>query len=158
MTEPWASLVAIGAKRIETRSFRVSYRGELAIHAAKGIPKYARYALTDNWAVYEALCRHFDLRCPTGRHLIELLPRGVVLATCKVTDCKRIVTREHMFNDAGASSAYCASDEMLPPKEPEFSFGNYEHGRYAWILEDIKPLAKPIPAKGALRLWNWSGQ
>lgn len=33
--EPWASLMAIGAKKIETRSWATSYRGWLAIHAAK---------------------------------------------------------------------------------------------------------------------------
>lgn len=37
--EPWATLMAIGAKRIETRSWRTEYRGWLAIHAAKaGMP------------------------------------------------------------------------------------------------------------------------
>ena len=38
LTQPWASLVAIGAKRIETRSWSTPYRGLLAIHAAKGFP------------------------------------------------------------------------------------------------------------------------
>ena len=33
--QPWASLVAQGAKHIETRSWLTSYRGPLAIHAAK---------------------------------------------------------------------------------------------------------------------------
>lgn len=33
--EPWATLMAIGAKRIETRSWDTSYRGWLAIQAAK---------------------------------------------------------------------------------------------------------------------------
>lgn len=32
--EPWASLVACGAKRVETRSWSTSHRGEIAIHAA----------------------------------------------------------------------------------------------------------------------------
>ena len=31
--EPWATLMAIGAKRIETRSWRTPYRGWLAIQA-----------------------------------------------------------------------------------------------------------------------------
>lgn len=38
LTQPWASLVALGEKRIETRSWGTSYRGELAIHAAASIP------------------------------------------------------------------------------------------------------------------------
>lgn len=37
LTQPWATLVAIGAKRIETRIWATSYRGPLAIHAAKGL-------------------------------------------------------------------------------------------------------------------------
>lgn len=39
LTQPWATLVAIGAKRIETRSWATRYRGPLAIHAAKGIER-----------------------------------------------------------------------------------------------------------------------
>ena len=38
LTQPWASLVACGAKTIETRSWRTPYRGPVAIHAAKGFP------------------------------------------------------------------------------------------------------------------------
>ena len=33
--QPWAALMAVGAKRIETRHWSTAYRGELAIHAAK---------------------------------------------------------------------------------------------------------------------------
>jgi hypothetical protein len=33
--QPWASLVAVGAKRIETRGWATAYRGRLGIHAAK---------------------------------------------------------------------------------------------------------------------------
>lgn len=36
LTQPWASLVACGAKKIETRSWRTHHRGWIAIHAAKG--------------------------------------------------------------------------------------------------------------------------
>lgn len=37
--EPWASLIAVGAKMIETRSWNTNYRGRIAIHAAKKIVK-----------------------------------------------------------------------------------------------------------------------
>jgi len=33
--QPWASLIACGAKQIETRSWATKYRGQLAIHAGK---------------------------------------------------------------------------------------------------------------------------
>jgi hypothetical protein len=38
--QPWATLVAIEQKKIETRSWPTSYRGPLAIHAAKTMPDY----------------------------------------------------------------------------------------------------------------------
>src|SRR6266699_6473957 len=41
MTDPWGSLVAAGAKRIETRSWSTAYRGPLAIHVAKTLPARA---------------------------------------------------------------------------------------------------------------------
>lgn len=42
LTQPWATLVAIGAKRIETRTWPTTYRGPVVIHAAKGFPRWAR--------------------------------------------------------------------------------------------------------------------
>lgn len=36
--QPWASLIAVGAKTIETRGWATNYRGPLAIHAAKRRP------------------------------------------------------------------------------------------------------------------------
>ena len=36
----------------------------------------------------------------------------------------------------------------------EFAFGDYEGGRWAWVLADVQALAQPIPAKGALGLWE----
>ncbi len=41
LTKPWATLVALGHKRIETRSWSTVYRGPIAIHAAKGLPRWA---------------------------------------------------------------------------------------------------------------------
>lgn len=41
LTQPWAALVVLGHKRIETRSWGTPYRGRVAIHAAKGWNKVA---------------------------------------------------------------------------------------------------------------------
>src|ERR1035441_8202753 len=42
LTQPWASLMGLRQKTVETRSWGTSYRGELVIHAAKGFPKWAK--------------------------------------------------------------------------------------------------------------------
>jgi hypothetical protein len=38
-TQPWATLVAIGAKRIETRSWYTNYRGPLAFTRRRRFPR-----------------------------------------------------------------------------------------------------------------------
>ncbi len=39
--QPWATLIMQGDKRFEFRSWQTKYRGELLIHAGKGIDKEA---------------------------------------------------------------------------------------------------------------------
>ena len=135
LTQPWATLVAIGAKRIETRSWYTAYRGPLAIHAAKGFPKWAR-EFSLGTAVTEAVYipAVVDLRG-------YVYPVACVLATCRLVDCLPVES---------------VGQRRLTTQE--LSFGNYTPGRFAWILEDVKPLAEPIPAKGALSLWEWKEQ
>ena len=79
MTQPWASLVAIGENTIETRSWSTRYRGPLAIHAAKGFPADAR-----------ALCQRQSYRAVLVRHgyaSADDLPLGCVLAVARWRTC-----------------------------------------------------------------------
>lgn len=34
--QPWATLIVLGHKKIETRSWNTKYRGEILIHASAG--------------------------------------------------------------------------------------------------------------------------
>ncbi len=149
LTQPWATLVAIGAKRIETRSWRPTYRGPLAIHAAKRFPGEAR-----------ALCRNnpFHAALHSAGYASETysgdLPLGFVIATCNLVEC---VPAAYV---AGSMAGYQKPIFTLHPEldtEEERAFGDYSTGRFAWILEDVQPLPEPIPAKGKLGLWEWEG-
>jgi activating signal cointegrator 1 len=149
LTQPWATLVAIGAKRIETRSWSTSYRGPLAIHAAKGASKIG-------WPHINHICRHtepFKSILNLDRHPAEALPLGAIVAVCELIDCWPIVDdgEYQTVVDDGVLSFY----HWHKVDEPELSFGNYSPGRYAWLLADIHALPEPIPAKGALSLWEW---
>lgn len=42
LMQPWASLIALGAKRYETRSWKTHYRGPLAIHSSRDFSKASR--------------------------------------------------------------------------------------------------------------------
>jgi len=135
LTQPWATLVAIGDKHIETRSWQTHYRGPLAIHAAKGIPKGARdWFLENNYASM--------VLAGQGVHWatdLYNLPRGMVIATCTLADIER----------ADSTFVETLSDQ-------EFAFGDYSEGRFAWHLTGVTMLPEPIPAKGSLGLWEWS--
>jgi hypothetical protein len=49
-------------------------------------------------------------------------------------------------------------DLEWPIPEPERSFGDYSPGRFMWLLTNIRALPEPIPAKGALGLWEYDGE
>lgn len=151
LTQPWATLVAIGAKKIETRSWSTAYRGTLAIHAAKSFPRSARDML--------ALQEPFRSAFLAGGYRIgplrnpNWIPLGCIVATCSLLGCYRIPDDERLF-DLGPNRT--PEFARLPPREPELSFGDYSPGRFAWILADVQRLDEPIPARGALGLWEWS--
>lgn len=44
--QPWAALIACGAKKIETRSWYTDHRGQIAIHAGKS-EKYLSLAFRE---------------------------------------------------------------------------------------------------------------
>ncbi len=144
LTEPWAQLVALGAKRVETRSWATAYRGPLAIHAAKGFPGWAKDLCVSTvflealgWPRPNGVITQSWLDETNDR--IKSLPRGVVLATCRLVECVR-------------------TEKMTFLSAEELAFGDYSPGRWAWILEDITVLPEPVPAKGALGLWEWAVQ
>lgn len=152
LTQPWATLIAIGAKQIETRSWSTSYRGPMAIHAAKGLASVGgKRGLRDlcvSEFFYPALYVHID--CARD------LPMGAIVATCVLVNIAEIMsdclwtTRNGKLVKGG---------RMPLPDEPERSFGDYTpFGRYAWFLTAVRPLERPIPAKGALGLWEWEGE
>lgn len=46
LIQPWATLIMLGEKQIETRSWNTKYRGKLAIHAGKKIDKDKLFLIT----------------------------------------------------------------------------------------------------------------
>jgi activating signal cointegrator 1 len=158
LTQPWASFVAFGVKNIETRSWTTSYRGQLAIHAAKSFPAWAKQLCVHDNAIRKTLLSLTDLPAfwaPLDRSapqiwedhrreardagmaawLASLLPRGVVIGTCSLFAVDRITA----FN---------------VPSEPERSLGDYTAGRLAFRLADAQPLPEFITWPGQLGIWD----
>ncbi|ETI62979.1 hypothetical protein C100_14945 [Sphingobium sp. C100] len=72
--QPWASAIALGHKRIETRHWSTGYRGLIAIHAAK------------RWTADE---RDFASVEHTLGRLPAKLPLGAVVATAMLVSIRR---------------------------------------------------------------------
>jgi hypothetical protein len=126
LTQPWATLVALGRKKIETRSWPTNYRGPLAIHAAKGFPRDCCL-----------LCETEPFRTALGCRWTDL-PRGRVLCVTSLVDCR---TTMQLFGG-------------LSPMEK--AFGDYTPGRYGFELGPIARVFDPaLEVKGALGLWDW---
>lgn len=90
LTQPWASLVMLEEKRIETRSWPTAFKGRIAIHAAKG---------------WKAADREFAanvLPIP-----FAMVTRAAVLGTCELVRCLTITeawaatltSKERQFGD-----------------------------------------------------------
>jgi hypothetical protein len=130
--QPWAQLVALRAKRYETRSWKTNYRGPLAIHSSLEFPQSAR-----------RLCR-----CePFATALLgnEDLPLGCVIATCNLAAV--IPTSPDPESLFGESQDFPSS---------ELAFGDFTAGRFAWHLTNVRMFENPIPTRGARSLWDWN--
>lgn len=138
LTQPWATLVSIGSKKIETRSWSTPYRGWLAIHAAKGLSSIG--GKSGLWEQCEGPAFQRGLR----GWLPTTLPLGAIVAVARLTNC--------VSTGNGTESLF--SSQMPEPKSDEYAFGDYSPGRYMWMLSDVIALPEPIPWKGALNLWK----
>ena len=133
--QPWAHLIAAGAKRWETRSWSTNYRGLLAIHASKDMgtvdavlvknpgenpvqPEYQhpfyRYLPSDWNGLYGDICY------------------GGIEAIVEIQDCQ---PAERV---AQSLKAMVANDDLHHDirrmASEELRFGNFEAGQWAWQL------------------------
>jgi hypothetical protein len=132
--QPWATLIAIGEKENETRSWATKYRGPLAIHAGKKLDKDA----CSWYPIIEVLELH--------DYTVDNLPTGAIVAYANLTGCHEVVGLK------GSRSAYLNNHEVVEGKE--FAFGWYDLNRYAWKMTEVQKI-DPIPAKGQQGLWNY---
>src|SRR5262245_29133635 len=104
LIQPWATLLVLGEKKIETRSWGTRHRGPLAIHASKTTSPDL-----------EQLCREEPFRSLLLKHGLShlTLPRGFLLGTVHVADCLQT--------------------DLLPVPAQEETLGDFRPGRYAWV-------------------------
>ena len=142
LTQPWCSLMAIGAKRYETRSWQTPFRGLLAICAAKKFPEECKRLAYKN-DPFSAVLHAGGFT--TIQKLIDAT--GHVLCVVELVACVRT---------EGGRVPFVTDDPsyFVEPGEHEQSFGDYGTGRFAWITRHLIRLATPVPVKGALGVFR----
>ncbi|WP_321377032.1 ASCH domain-containing protein [Trichococcus shcherbakoviae] len=142
--EPWASLIACGAKRYETRSWPTNYRGPLLICASKGgLLKSKLIDVIEELAYQGGLApligkpldatgENTHCRSITHKHL----QFGKAVAICRLTDCKE--------------TGHMSQDEI----GIDMPFGDFASGRFAWKLDDVCRLECSPSFTGRQGLFN----
>jgi len=132
LTEPWASLVVLREKRYETRSRpnRKIVGERLAIHAAKKFPQWA-LDLCEKEPFITSLA-HWDVEP-------DQFALGCVIGFATVVTCQPVEEVAHKLS------------------LKELAFGDYHPGRYCFLFKDSE-MIEPVPAKGALSIWQWDGK
>ncbi|MGG6310670.1 ASCH domain-containing protein [Paenibacillus macerans] len=136
--QPWATLIAVGAKRLETRGWKTNYRGELAVHAGKQVDREA----CETEPVRSILAAH-------GYAGPDSLPMGSVVAVCRLNDCFSVLRND------GERALLDGGDRTVEASGEEYRFGDFTPGRYAWELTELQRLPRPVTAVGKQGLWTW---
>lgn len=123
--QPWASLMVLGKKQFETRSWGTRYKGLVVICASK--------TLEVDWfnTSFIAAMRADGIDDP------RKLPLGVALGIGELVGC------------------YKAESVYPHISEHERLYGNYAAGRLAFEFKNVKLFSQPLPVRGQLGLWDW---
>ena len=182
--QPWASLIALGVKRIETRSWRTSYRGPLAIHAGLHRPKVG-WDHPYGAISYSVKGEDHNQRCwqPPGQGGVAgprpvFLPLGAVVATATLAECLPILApddpTDRLPHVAASRHDPARLSIFRPTTEPhdtagkvyehaaweptdissQLPLGNFDPGGWAWLLDDVAPTETRCPACAGSGLYD----
>lgn len=150
--QPWATLIAIGAKQFETRSWKTDFRGSIAIHA--GADKKSLKDIAATWEFFQKTTmlppRGTFLRAfMEAMGLIERWPDVPVSWLYEAIPLRSVVAIAELVDIQPTETVSPAITSM------EQAFGDYTPGRYAWKLDNVIALPQPVPARGGFNLWTW---
>lgn len=138
--QPFATLIALGEKQFETRSWKTDYTGDLLIHAGKG----KQYL---DWCDMEPF-KSVLLKHGYGKNNLSF---GSIIAKTNLKKCLKVIENDNILllvTSATLENGYKVNGN-------ELEFGDFAEDRYAWQLDNVEMFKEPIQAKGQQRLWNF---
>ena len=153
--QPWATLVAIGLKRLETRGWATPYLGPLLVLAARTdagpvLPSAVAALNAAGWQENPAC------RVAAGPRRLRPLPLGAVVAI--VEHQGTVPTENVRFDGTPGSDWIVVASAGRPPivvsQDDNRPLGDFTAGRHAWLWADVRPLPEPVPARGRQGLWT----
>jgi hypothetical protein len=156
--QPWATLMSLGVKTIETRPATASWakncHGALAIHAAKKWNPDILDCL--EVAVKQPRCEGYcdwrlmvDAIVESGYKTLGELPAGAVVCVVNVVDVGTIRT-----GPEGLRVVFRDGTFKNIQDEDEKAFGDYRPGRLAIVTDNLRRLSTPVVARGQQGLWD----
>lgn len=148
--QPWASLIAAGAKPFEFRSWPAPrcYRGKrIAIHAGARPVRHAEIADL----LWQIRCGEPGRTALLPDVAIPLLesaltsPGSIWRSAVVCTAILGVPVRNEEMYSAFAERGIAVNDS-----------NRSEHTNWAWPLREIEPIEPPIPARGAMGFWRWT--
>ena len=144
--QPWATLITLGIKTVETRSWPAPERllGQvIAIHAGKRVVRRPDDRIEQK------------LRAQLGEEWNRAIPAGAVLATATLAGMARVEYVDpmtgHAVHDVDTEIG-CAAGTGRTLIDP---WGDFSAGRWLWFLDDMEALPEPVPAVGRQSFWRW---
>ena len=147
--QPWASLIALGIKTVETRSWPAPARliGQtIAIHAGKRVVPQPGGPIDRR------------MRAHLGEDWRRSIPAGAVLATATLAGMARVDRIDPLTGHAvhdGSTEAGSTVDLGQTRIDP---WGDFSPGRWLWLLSDVEALPEPVPAVGHQSFWRWDAE
>lgn len=129
--QPWATFVVAGFKPIETRThgrYRSLEGKRIAIHSALRKPKKAELDARFDWLKDHG---RDDILEECG-WFMDIYPRGYILGTALVDEVR-----------------------FMTPDDEDGALCDYYPGAWAYVLNDARRFAEPIPCKGEQGIWHW---
>ncbi|MCY3784547.1 MAG: hypothetical protein OXG79_12305 [Chloroflexi bacterium] len=98
-------------------------------------------------------CKHRKAAAPLKGVSVPM-PYGKVVATARLARAGRVHYRSRTHAHYEAIRRPGRHRDSQEYREPVCRCGDFGLGRYLWLLADIQPLTKPIPARGHQGLWE----